>query len=403
MIQRKQLLLAALVLLVIGLLAVGLAPSPLPVSAIEVRRGYFAEYVEDEGRTRLRDLYTVSAPIDGYLLRVQLEAGDTVAAGGVVFSMEPLPAPGLDTRTRERAREAVAAARARLEAAEAEQELRQTQYQLAETEFMRTAQLLERDLAAREELDRRRADRDSARAAERAARHIVDVARFELEAARAVVEIAAGERSPGDQPTLEVRAPIDGTVTRRHRSYEGPAAAGEDILELGALDDLEVLVELLSMDAVRLRPGMPVILERWGGPERLNGVVRRVEPAGFRHISALGVEEQRVPVWVEITSPRAAWAQLGESYRVEARFILWENDDVLQVPTSALFRTEDRWAAFVVADGRASLREVDIGRRSGLWTQILRGLDPGDVVITHPSDELADGVRVAAELRRYRN
>lgn len=402
MMQRKQILLAIVAVAIVLLLVAVLRPSPIPVSATEVRSGYFAEYVEDEGRTRLRDTYTVSAPIGGYLRRVELEPGDTVEVGGVVFEMESMPAPALDARSREQAREAVAAAGARLEAAEAELDTRQTQFELAQTEFERSEQLHARNLISSEERDRRRALRDSSRAAERAARHTVEVARFELESARAVLEIADGERSPGDQPSLDIRAPIAGTVTRRHRCCEGPIAAGEPVLELGDLDELEVQVDLLSMDAVRVRPGMRVILERWGGGEDLEGEVRRVEPAGFMRVSALGVEEQRVPVLVRITSPRDEWLQLGEGYRVEGRFILWEGEDEVQVPTSALFRDDDRWSVYVAENGRAELRRVSIGRRSGLWTQITSGLEVGEVVITHPGDRVGDGVRVAVDMRPYR-
>lgn len=400
--QRRPWFIGAFVVIVVALLAVALRPAPIPVSATEVRRGHFVEYVEDEGRTRLRDTYTVSAPIGGYLRRVDLEPGDEVTAGEAVFEMESMPTPALDARSREQAREAVAAAAARLQAAQAELESRQTQLTLTDTEFERSEQLHERNLISSEERDRRRALRDSARTAALAASHAVEVARFELEATRAVLEIADGERSPGDQPSLEVRAPIDGIVTRRHRCCEGPVVAGEPILELGDLDELEVQVDLLSMDAVRVRPGMRVILERWGGGEDLEGEVRRVEPAGFMRVSALGVEEQRVPVLIRITSARSDWSRLGEGYRVEARFILWSEDDVLQIPTSTLFRQDDRWMVYAVNDGRAEIRQVEIGRRSGLWTQIRAGLKAGEVVITHPGDRVAEGVRVAADLRAFR-
>lgn len=402
MMQRKSILLALLAAGILLLLLWILRPAAVPVSATEVDSGGFAEYVEDEGRTRLRDTYTVSAPIGGYLRRVELEPGDVIEAGGVVFEMESMPAPALDARSREQAREAVAAARARLEAAEAELDTRQTQFELAVTEFERSEQLHQRNLISAEERDRRRAMRDGSRAAERSARHSVEVARFELESARAVLEIADGERSPGDQPSLEVRAPIAGTVTRRHRCCEGPVAAGEPVLELGDLDELEVQVDLLSMDAVRVRPGMRVLLQRWGGGADLEGEVRRVEPAGFMRVSALGVEEQRVPVLVRISSPRGEWAQLGEGFRVEGRFMLWEGEDVLQIPSSALFRVDDRWSVYVVENGRARLRQVDTGRRAGLQTQIKSGLEAGEIVITHPGDRVRDGVRVAVDLRPQR-
>lgn len=388
--------------LAIALLIYLLLPSPVPVSAVEVRADHFAEHVEDEGRTRLRDPHEVSAPISAYLRRVELEPGDEVSAGDVLFQLESAPAPTLDARAREQARETAEAARARLEAAEAELERRASELELARIEYERSHLLLERGAISVEERDRRRSRLDAARAAERGARHAIDVARFELEAARATIEIADGRRAPGDQPTLDIPAPFSGTITRRHRRSEGPVGAGEVILELGDLSDLEVVVELLSVDAVRLRPGMRVVFERWGEDAPLEGLVHRIEPAGFEKISALGVEEQRVPVRVDITSPREQWLALGDGYRVEARFIVWEDDDVLQVPTSALFRRDDRWHVFVVRDGRAALREVKTGRRSGLWTQVRDGLEPGETVITHPDDRIADGVRVRPELGDYR-
>ncbi len=401
--RKKQILVAVFALLLAVLLVLALRPSPIPVSAVEVREGRFVEYVEDEGRTHLRDPHTVSAPISGFLRRVELEPGDRVSAGDVLFELEAMPTPALDARAREQAREQVAAARARLEAAEAELEARQTRLELAETEFRRSQNLLARGAISAEEADRRRTERDAARAAERSGRHAVDVARFELEAARAVVEVADGERAPAEQPSLSVRAPISGTITRRDRCCEGPVQAGERVLEIGDLSTLEVRVDLLSMDAVRLRSGMRVLLERWGRDDPLEGRVRRVEPAGFTKVSALGVEEQRVPTLVEITSPREGWEALGDGYRVEARFILWEEDDVVQVPTSALFRDEDEWAVFVVAEGKAVLRPVAPGRRSGLWTQIGEGLEPGEVVITHPGDRITDGTRVEADIRPWRH
>jgi HlyD family secretion protein len=396
--NRKKIILALAGIGLAVLLVLALLPSPIPVSADAVERGYFAEYVEDEGRTRLRDPYLITAPISGYLRRVHLEPGDRIHLGDSIFELEPLPTPALDARTRDQAREALAAARARLEASEAELETRQSELTLAEAELERAERLHERDLLAQEERDRRRAARDAARASERAARHRVDVARFEAASARALLDTAHGERTSGDQPTLSVQAPIDGSVTRRHRWMEGPINAGEVVLELGDLAELEVQVDLLSVDAMRVRDGMRVILERWGGGDELEGRVRRVEPAGFQRISALGVEEQRVPVLVEFVTPREYWENLGDAYRVEARFVLWEGQDVLQIPTSALFRHEGRWAVFVISNGRAERRTISTGRRSGLRTQVTDGITAGELLITHPSDRIEHGSRVRAEL-----
>lgn len=391
---RKKIILVLIAVAMAGLLGLALWPSPVPVSVATAERGFFAETVEDEGRTRLPDPHTVSAPVTGYLQRVTPEPGDEIAADQVVFTLEPPPVPALDARARTQARETVAAARARQEAAEAELEAREIQHQLARSEDQRYQQMYDRELVSAEVMERTRAQRESSRVAERAARHAAEVARFELDAARAVLEVADGTRAPGDQPRMEVRAPVDGVVTRRHRYSEGPVSAGEPVVDIGDLSTLEVQVDLLSMDAVRIRPGMPVVLERWGGDGALEGEVLRVEPSGFLKVSALGVDEQRVPVRVAITSPREQWQALGDGYRVEARFILWQDDDVLQAPTSALFRRDDQWFVYVAEDGRAHRTAVQPGRRSGLMTEIRDGLQAGARVITHPGQRVDDGARV---------
>lgn len=396
---KKALFIALAVTALAGIVAAAFLPSPIPVDGTTARPGPFTEYVEDEGYTQLRDARWVSAPISGFLHRVDLEAGDQVSAGDRLFELESLPTPALDARAREQANEAVAAAQARLEAAEAELEASRTQLTLAEAEFERMERLFERGAIAAEERDRRRSHRDATRAAEAAAHHSVEVARFELESARALVEIADGERAPLDQPTLLVRAPIGGTITRRERCCEGPVQSGERILEIGDFSTLEVRMDLLSMDAVRVRPGMQVAIRHWGRDQVLEGEVRRVAPAGYTRVSALGVDEQRVPVHVIITSPREQWASLGDAFRVEARIILWEGEEVLQVPSSALIREDEEWGLFVINDGRALFRPVSIGRRSGLWTEITGGIQPGETIITHPGDRVETGVSVNVTVR----
>lgn len=386
-------------LILLGLvLAAGLfwalRPAPVEVSAVEAERAPFQLTVEEEGRTHLRDTYLVSAPIGGYLHRVSLEPGDAVTAGQSVFELEPPPAPALDARTREQARETLAAAEARLEAARAERENRRADQQLARSELARAQRLFEQSLVAESELERAENVAARARSALAAAEASVEAAGYEVSNARAVLEIAEGERSVEGGGVLQVAAPVGGVVLARQRCCEGPIQAGAPVLEIGRLDDLEVRVDLLSMDAVRVEGGTPVLIEDWGGEAVLEGRVRRVEPAGFMRVSALGVEEQRVPVLVEITSPREQWRALGTGYRVEARFVLWAGDDVLQVPSSALFRQGEDWAVFVVEDGRLSTRIVEPGRESGLMREITDGLTAGERVVAHPSDALADGLRV---------
>lgn len=396
---RKKLLWGLVAAAALGGLAWTLIPAPVTVSATQVASGSFVETVEEEGRTRLRDSFTVSAPIAGFLLRVALEAGDPVELGEVVFRMEPQPAPALDARSLELARENLSAARARLETTRATLETEQAEAIFAESEFERYRQLRERELVSATEMERVRSVRDRQRASVRAAEYAVEVARFEVESARAVLDIASGQRTEADQPRLEIRSPAAGLVLKRHRCCEGTVNAGEPVLDIGNLDDLEIQVDLLSMDAVRVRPGMRVEITGWGGDATLQGTVRRVEPAGFTRVSALGVDEQRVPTIVDFADVEAAADKLGVGFRVEAAFVLWEGDDVLQIPTSALFRSDGRWAVFVIADGRAREREVRTGRRSGMVTQILEGLEPGEIVVTHPGDRVRDGVRVNPELR----
>jgi len=391
---NRRLIIPLVALAMLILLALALRPSPLPVNTATVTQGRFVETVNEEGQTRLRDTYTVSAPIGGFLQRVEAEPGDKVELGQVLFRLEPYPAPALDARSLSQARETLSASRARHQNAMANLETAEADARFAESEYQRYRELHERGLVSTTEMERARSSRDRSEAARRAATHAVEVAGFEVESARAVLDIASGERPASDQPELEVRSPVGGTVLRRHRCCEGAISAGEPVLDVGSLTDLEVQVDLLSTAAVRVRPGMRVIMSGWGGDDELTGTVRRVEPAGFTRVSALGVDEQRVPVVIDFDDPASAWDRLGVAYRIEAEFIVWEADDVIQVPTSALFRLEGEWSVYVVENGHARMRAVERGRVSGLSSQVISGLQPGDVIITHPGDRIADGVRV---------
>jgi HlyD family secretion protein len=319
-----------------------------------------------------------------------------VEEGDVLFEVESTPVPALDARARRQAREMVGAAEAEVEMAEAEWETQQVEVGHARRELDRVSRLQEDDAIPEVEIDQARRELDRAEGNERIARANLEAARYKFRNAKAVFEVAEGARSDS-HGVVEVRSPITGLVLRRDRWSEGSIQTGEGVMEVGDLARLEVQVDLLSMDAVRVGPGMEVVLSRWGGDRDLAARVRRVDPAGFTRVSALGVEEQRVPVWVTVEEPRADWAMLGEGYRVEARFILWAGEDVVQVPTSALFREGEGWAVFVVENGRATRRAVETGRRSGLRTQIRAGLDEGERVIVHPGDRVEEGSRVQPE------
>lgn len=393
----RRLLWIALGLALVMALAWALRPTPVPVSVAPVSVGPFVDSITEEGRTRLRDTWNVSVPIAGYLQRVLLEVGDEVERGQVLFRLEPSPAPALDPRSRQQAEDALRAAEARLEAARANLETARAERRFAEAEYERYRQLHQRNLVSTTELEQRQSQRDRQRALERAAASSVEAASFEVESARAVLAVASGQRGDIEHPELEVRAPIDGVVLGRYRCCEGSVAAGDPILELGRLDDLEIQVDLLSMDAVRLRPGMAVRITGWGG-EPLAGSVRRIEPAGFTRISALGVDEQRVPVIVDFDAAvDPAALGLGSGFRVDVEFLVWQAEEILQLPTGALFREAGQWTVFVVEKGRATSRRVEVGRRSGLVTQVVGGLEQGERVIVHPGERVANGVRVSPD------
>jgi HlyD family secretion protein len=281
----------------------------------------------------------------------------------------------------------VAQENARAAAAEAE---------LARSEYQRRKRLCEVSCVSREELDQAATRMRSTAAASRSAAFAVDVAAADLEAARTALEYSAAGDPAASPEMVAVRAPVDGRVLGIERKSEGVVGAGEALLEIGNPRALEVTVDVLSADAVRIQPNMPVRFERWGGEGDLAGIVRTVEPTGFTKVSALGVEEQRVLVVADLTSPAAAWERLGDGYRVEAVFLLWQGTDVLQVPASALFRVGSGWAAFAVEDGRAVRRSVEVGHRNGLIAEVRGGLAEGGSVIVHPDDAIADGARVRA-------
>lgn len=396
---RQHKYLSLLVLLLFIALGYGLRTPRVLVDSALVSRAPMSIWVEEEGRTRLQDRYQVSAPVSGYLNRVALEPGDKLEQGQVLFTINPAPADPLDTRSRAQAEANLARAQAALQEAQTRVDAQRAQVELASAELARIQPLAASGHVSADALDRARAQAQEANASLRSAHFSVDVARHELDNAKATLAVFSGGGSSGASGTsnpqpIIITSPISGQVLSRQRQSEGRVQAGEPIALLGDLNSLDVEVDLLSPDAVRVQPGMAVSLERWGGDQPLQGRVRRVDPAGFTRYSALGVEEQRVWVIVDITSPREQWQNLGDAYRVEARFVLWQGDEVLQVPSSALFREGDHWFAYVVESGYAHKRELKPGRRAGLATQIESGLNEGERVVLYPGEGLAEGARV---------
>lgn len=376
--------LVILILAVPGILI--LRPRPVNVETARVVRGPLQETVDDEGEARVRERFVITAPVAGRLERVTLRAGDTVARGGVVARMAPAP---LDPRAREQARATLEAALDTRRTADAAVASAGALRQQAARELVRARELSAQGLLSTEALERAKLDDETGE-------RRLEAARFEAEAAAHRVELArAGllASTPGCSPsgcTLSLTAPITGRVLRVPEQSARSVAAGETIMEIGDPARLEIVVDLLSTDAVKVRPGDRMLIEAWGGGHALQGRVRMVEPAAFTKVSALGVEEQRVNVVGDI---RDTATELGDRYRVQVRVVLWEADSVLKAPSSALFRSNGEWHVFTLSDGRIRLRPVEPGHAGPFETEILNGLVEGDIIVRHPTDRLTDGLR----------
>jgi HlyD family secretion protein len=377
-------------LLVLAGLVWGFLPRPVPVEVYTVAKGPLTVAVEEEGKTRVRERYVISSPMAGYARRIALKVGDVVKPDQVLVLLEPLRSDALDPRSRAQAAAQVGAAEAALASARENARAALADADLAHQELTRIEALGKAKFLSGQAVDQARSKASRTQAARQAADYSTNAARFQLETARAALAYVGVRHSGAVGDTLSVRAPVEARVLKLIHESEGSVRAGEALMELGNPETLEVEVEVLSTSAVAITPGGRVVLDRWGG-QPLQGVVRTVEPAGFTKVSALGVEEQRVRVIVDFTSPREAWQRLGDGYRMEASFIVWEGNEVLQIPSNALFRHKDGWAVFVAAVDRAQLRPIRTGQRSGLSAQVLEGLKAGEQVILHPDDKILDG------------
>jgi HlyD family secretion protein len=391
--KRKIILLAIMAAVVLAVVH-GFMPKPVAVDVVKAARGPLSVFVEEEGKTRVKDRYVVSAPVSGFAKRIELEVGDPVKKGQEVAELEPLRSTVLDPRARAEAKARVAAAKAALNAAVEDAKAASSEADYAGDELERIGKLFESGFVSKDELDLAETRARQARAALSSAEFSVEVARHELEAARTALRYSAGEKVDKPRRKVPILTPVDGRVLKVLHKSEGVVSAGEALIEVGDPRALEVEVDVLSDYSVRIAPETRVLLERWGGERPLEGRVRVVEPAGFTKVSALGIEEQRVLVISDITSPPAEWERLGDGYRVEARFILWEGEDVLQVPQSALFRHGEGWAVFVLKEGRAVRRPVSVGKRSGLSAEVVSGLNEGEEVVSHPDNDIEDGAHV---------
>ena len=397
--------------IIISLIALGIIsalvwafrPQPVAVEVAEVVRGSMQVGVEEDGQTRIRERYVVSAPLAGRLLRITLDPGDPVVAGQTLLAaIEPTDPSLLDVRALAQAEAKVRASEALLQGAEARLARADAELEYAESERTRVLGLYEDNALGIEEVERVELRYKSAQQDVRSAMFALEVAKFELEQARAALlhtrpaEDGASTTQP--EPQLRIVSPVNGAVLRRIQESSAVVPAGTPLLEVGDPRDLEVVIDVLSTDAVQIEPGSPATIERWGGDKPLEAVVRLVEPSAFTKISALGVEEQRVNVILDLLAPPEQRPTLGDAYRVEANITLWEGENVVQVPTGALFRRGEQWSVFVIeSEGGANVareRPIRIGQRNGLWAEVLEGLQAGQRVIAYPSDRVTSGAQV---------
>lgn len=386
---------ALIAVIVIGALYLAIRKPPYQVDLAKATRGPMMVTIDDEGETRVHDLYVVSAPINGRLLRIGLKAGDPVAMGKtIVARMVPADPDFLDRRSEARLRAQVEALDDMLASSVSRIAQARSARELAARDQERVNEIFKRGFATRAALDRANAALSQSEAALSQAVRSTEAARHDRDAARA--SLMTPNSGSGSATVLDVRAPVSGTVMRLPRESEATVAAGSPLIELGDPRNLEIVTDLLSADATKVKPGSLVVIDSWGGTKPLRGKVRRIEPSGFTKISALGVEEQRVNVIIDIADPPSLWARLGHGYRVIVRIVEWESPDVLQVPVSALFRYKGNWAVFAVTQGRAGLKRVRVGHMNDEHAELLSGLDGDADVILHPSEKISDGARVAS-------
>jgi HlyD family secretion protein len=378
------------VVIVLAIVVMAMWPESIEVSAAKVDRGPLQVTLDEDGETRIRDKFVVSAPVAGRLQRIELEPGDPVVRGKtVVARLTTAEAPLLDPRTRAELEAAADAARAAVGQARAEFERQTAELARARQTLQRQQELMKAGAISADALDAAETAVATAAEARKAAEFAVSRSEYEQQLARARLQAPA----PAGR-AVEVVAPVSGLILKRLRESESVVPVGEPLLEIGDPGRSEIVADFLSTDAVRIQPGDPVLIEGWGGNMPLNGHVRRVEPAGFMKVSALGVEEQRVNVLIDFDDPSAA-KRLGDGYRVEVRVVVWRENDVVKVPVGALFRRGSDWASFLIDGEQVRLQPVELGQRNDVDAQVLQGLSPAQTVVLHPPDTLTDGTRVS--------
>ena len=390
--RARKVIYGVILIATVSGVAVLFRPAPVEVDVAAVSTGPMIVTVDEDGETRAHDRFVVSAPVAGRVSRIEFHEGDPVKERQVVARIWPLP---LSARERDEQLARIASAQALNKEADEQVRRAKTEHEQAMRERNRVGQLVRDGFVSAQAAEK-------AIVAEITSTNALDAARFRARAAAAELRAAqaaqlAIETKPGSRAVVKLESPVSGKVLRILEKSERVVAAGEPLLIVGDAQNLEIVIDFLSTEAVKIKPGMPVLIEGWGGEEPLQAKVRVVEPYAFTKISALGVEEQRVNVIADFIGSRDA---LADAYRVEARVVTWQADNVLKAPASALFRRQNGWAAFVPEDGRARLRMVETGQRTAFEVEVLSGLQAGERVILHPSNDIADGARVSVRQNR---
>lgn len=383
--KRRQLVYAAIAAVIIIVIVLASRPAAVRVETARVERGAMMVTIDSRGETRVRERFVITAPISGRVARIDLREGAAVAAGQLIATITAVP---IDPRQRAEAEARVASADATRREAAAAVQSAEAAHELARRERERAEKLGREGVATTQTVDQARTTEERARRELEAARQRVGAAASNLSAVRASLQ---NPESAGARGLMQVRSPVGGRLLRVPERSERIVRAGEPLVEIGDAHQLELVIDVLSEDAVRIRAGNRVIVEQWGGDAPLQGIVRLVEPAAFRKISALGIEEQRVNVIADLA---AAPPELGDAYRIEAKIVVWESPAVMKIPVSALARSGDLWTVFIIEGERAKRQPIEVGHRNPLEAEVLKGLSEGAEVIVHPGYDVKDGARV---------
>ena len=386
-------------MILVGFLVFAFMPESIKVDMVRVQKGDILVTLDGEGKTRIHDIYIVSTPVDGRVTRIESEPGDRVKAGDtVIANMYPANPRFLDKRSEIQAQADVEGARAALALADARVKQVEAQLEFDTSELKRTEELFQKNSVSQAGLERAQLSLKTLKAELETAKSNQQVMLARLEAAKVRLlqpeskELVASQRD--EHCNICIRSPVDGRVLRILHKSESIVPVGTPLVEIGDSADLEVIIEMLSTNAVKVKVGDEALIKRWGGDQDIKARVKLIEPSGFTKISALGVEEQRVNVVLAFTDPIEKWSNLGDAFRVEAAIIIDRADNAIKVPLSALFRQEEQWSVFKVVDGTAQIQRVEVGRKNDRFAEIKKGLKIDDLIIVHPSNDVNDGVGV---------